>query len=196
MSSVGGHGDSTPTQIPNAPGRLPCPYSTRPYDLPDLLEEMLASVKAKQAADQAMRVRVWHEVEQKFGANDPISNEMREALSRTRVRFRGGGLHAAFESVSQTQHSPRSRSEEDGVSVLFDERAVEMEEERADDLSDFAFIEQVLSLEDEQSAKAEGAYDLWWQLLELLQRHPELTTFLIVPDAIKESWMREYGVWP
>ena len=74
---------------------------------------------------------------------------MRKAIGRARVRIRGGGLQAAFKSVRQTERSPLPRSRhEDGVSG-----ATEVEE-RADDLAQFAFVEEVLSLEDEESAKA------------------------------------------
>ena len=81
--------------------------------------------------------------------------------------------------------------------MLFDDRAVEMEESRAEDEASFLYTEKVLSAEampladGKETCTSGDVEDLWWQLLELLQRRTELRTFLIVPDAIRERWQLE-----
>ena len=64
---------------------------------------------------------MWHEVERLFNANDPISPDSRDALARTRVRFRGGGLDAAFKGA----RSPDREREEldDCEPVVWDKQS-------------------------------------------------------------------------
>ena len=84
---------ATPLHAPEPPEPA-CP--TQKFAPLDILEQILRDRKARirpterrAGMDCAERLRVWHEVERLFNANDPISPDSRDALAHTRVRFRG-----------------------------------------------------------------------------------------------------------
>ena len=101
---------------------------------------------------------MWHEVERLFNANDPISPDSRDALARTRVRFRGGGLDAAFKGA----RSPDREREEldDCEPVVWDKQAVDMEEEYGDDLRTLRHLEERLA-HDELVCSARRVYAVY-----------------------------------
>ena len=81
---------ATPLHAPEPPEPA-CP--TQKFAPLDILEQILRDRKARirpterrAGMDCAERLRVWHEVERLFNANDPVSPESRGALARTITR--------------------------------------------------------------------------------------------------------------
>ena len=149
----------------------------------DVLEELLNNRKAKHESERdvlncSARLRVWHEVERLFNENDPFSPESRSALNRTRVRFRGGGLDAAFKAAMSPH---RERDEVECEPVVWDEQAVDTEEQYGDDLLMLRRLEERLVHDEEVTDDNE---DAWFALLGLLRERPEFKTVLRVPPDV------------
>ena len=168
-----------------------CP--TQKFAPLDILEQILRERKARirpterrAGMDCAERLRVWHEVERLFNANDPVSPDSRDALARTRVRFRGGELDAAFKGARLPD---REREElDDCEPVVWDKQAVDMEEEYGDDLRTLRNLEERLAHDEAVTDDNENS---WFALLGLLRDRPDFATVLHVPPAAQHRFWLE-----
>lgn len=187
--------EATATKPLDAPDPPAPACSTHKRDALDILEQILHAREARirpecrADLDCAERLRVWYKVERLFNANDPFSPESRDALTRTRVRCRGGGLDAAFKGA----RSPDREREEldDCEPVVWDKRAVDMEEEYGDDLRTLRHLEERLAHDEAVTDDNENS---WFALLGLLRDRPDFATVLHVPQAAQHRFWLECEV--